>query len=50
MDVENFIVWSEIGSALENRAAHPHQEFRGVPPPTSGLAFYLDQIPVNCLT
>ena len=31
--LENFIVCSEIGSGLENRAAHPHQEFRGVPPP-----------------
>ena len=48
--MENFIVWSEIGSGLENRVAHPHQEFRGVPPPPpSGLAFYLDQIPVNCI-
>ena len=33
--VENDIFWSEIGPCqeLENRAAHPHQEFSGVPPP-----------------
>ena len=30
--VENYIFWSEIGSGLENRAAHPHLEFQGVPP------------------
>ena len=24
--------WSEIGLGFENRAAHPHQEFLGVPP------------------
>ena len=30
MGVENDIFWSEIG--LENWAAHPHQEFPGVPP------------------
>ena len=42
--MENFIVWSEIGSGLENRVAHPHQKFRGVPPPPpSGLAL------VNCI-
>ena len=31
--VENYIFWSEIKAQdLENRAAHPHQEFSGVPP------------------
>ena len=30
--VENDIFWSEIGSGLENRATHPYQKFRGVPP------------------
>ena len=30
--VENDIFWSEMGQDLENRAAHPHQEFPGVPP------------------
>jgi len=33
MGLENYIFWSEIGSDyLENRMAHPHQEFPGVPP------------------
>ena len=32
--VENDIFWSEIaGQDLENQAAHPYQEFPGVPPP-----------------
>ena len=31
-DVKNEIFWSEIGSGLENRAAHPYQEFPGVSP------------------
>ena len=30
--VKNDIFWSKIGD-LENRAAQPHQEFPGVPPP-----------------
>ena len=30
--VKNDIIWSEIGPGLENRAAHPHQGFPGVPP------------------
>ena len=30
--VENDIFWSEMGQDLENRAAHPHQEFPGVTP------------------
>ena len=35
--VKNDIFWSEIGD-LENRAAHPHQEFPGVlPPPPPGF-------------
>ena len=33
--VKNDIFWSDIGSDLENRAAHPHQEFPGVPPRVS---------------
>ena len=33
MGVENGMFRSEIGSDLKTRAAHPHQEFRGVPPP-----------------
>jgi len=30
--VENDIFGFEIGSDLENRGAHPHQEFTEVPP------------------
>ena len=30
--VEKDIFWSEMGQDLENRAAHPHQEFPGVHP------------------
>ena len=30
--VKNDIIWSEIRPGLENRAAHPHREFPGVPP------------------
>ena len=36
----NEIVWSEIGQDLEDRAAHPHQEFPGVFPP--GPAIYTE--------
>ena len=33
MSVKNDIFWPEIGSGMgENQAAHPHQEFPGVPP------------------
>ena len=32
--VKNYSFWSEIGSGVENRAAHP-QEFLGVPLPTT---------------
>ena len=31
MCVNNDIVWSEIGSEFGDLAAHPHQEFPGVP-------------------
>ena len=32
--MENDILWSEmVGKDLEDQAAHPHQEFPGVPPP-----------------
>ena len=31
--VGNGFFWSEIGSGLEKRAAHPHQKFQGLPPP-----------------
>ena len=30
----------EKGQVLENRAAHPHQEFPGVPPPPWVLALF----------
>ena len=30
--VKNDIIWSEMGSGLENQAAHLHQEIPGVPP------------------
>ena len=30
--MKNDIIWSEIRPGLENRAAHPHREFPGVPP------------------
>ena len=30
--VGNYIFWSQIGSSLEHQAAHPQQEFPGVPP------------------
>ena len=36
----NETVWSEIGQDLEDRAAHPHQEFPGVFPP--GPAIYTE--------
>ena len=32
----NDLFWSEIGSGFGDRAAQPHQEFLGVPPPGSG--------------
>ena len=31
-DVENDILWSEMGQDLQDQAAHSHQEFQGVPP------------------
>ena len=30
--VENDIFWSDMESGFRNRATHPYQEFRGVPP------------------
>ena len=39
--VENDTFWSEIGS-VENRAAHPHQDFPGlIPPPPLGVSIAL---------
>ena len=36
--VKNDNFWSKIGSDLENRVAHPHQEFLRYPPPPSPRA------------
>ena len=30
----------QYGQDLENQAAHPHQEFREVPPPENGLNIF----------
>ena len=32
MGVENYIFGLKSGQDLKNQAAHPHQEFSGVPP------------------
>ena len=35
--MENGVVWSEMGSDLENQAARPHQKFQEVHPPRVSL-------------
>ena len=44
--MENYIFWSESGQDLENRGAHHHQDFPGVPPGayTHSHAVFLSQI------
>ena len=42
---ENNIFWSEIGSGLANRTAHPHQEFSRFPSPPRFLwTFHLREL------
>ena len=38
-DTENYIFGLKSSQDLENRAAHPHQEFPGVPPGKMKLSF-----------
>ena len=39
----------KLGQDLGNRAAHPYQEFRGVPPPPPGQAIYNGLTPTSLL-
>ena len=48
--VGNGIFWSEIGSGLVMRAAHPHLQFQGVPTPggQAQLNFFAQKKGYHC--